>query len=106
MESGYLDDKDIRNAYVKAIQMAMHTWTNDMSSQIEALEAVGVETKRVANIVDWSFQTELDRICWEFIGKKKIKPRPTPGLDEAMHILDDHRRSCERILKQTMSRMC
>jgi len=42
-------------------------------------------------------------VCMGMIGTKKVGPRPTPMLDSAMRMLNDHRTCCERSLKRTMA---
>ena len=54
-------------------------------------------------IMEWSFQARMDEVCQTQLGTKRVGPKSVPMLDRAMRMLDDHRRICERMLRQTMS---
>ena len=55
----------------------------------------------MADIMEWSFQAKLDEVCMHMIGTKKVGPRPTPMLDNAIRMLNDHKAYCEGALKRT-----
>lgn len=87
---------------VGMFQHSMSEWITDSSAQITLMEAAEVDTKRAADILDWSFQTRLDEVCHEFLGTKKVKAKPTPMLDEAMRLLETQRKISENMLQNTM----
>ena len=89
--------------YVNAFQVAMERWMAMSKDQMAALESVQVEANRVSDIMEWSFQVKLDQVCMDMIGTKKVGPRPTPMLDSAMRMLNDHRSCCESALKRAMT---
>jgi hypothetical protein len=82
-------------SFVRACQAAFVGWAEDSRGYIEAMEAVGADTDRVADVLDWSFQRELDRVAMECIGKKKVGPRPTAMLDRANVLMEDPRSTAE-----------
>ena len=92
-----------RRGFVQAFQDAFGEWIGRAGKRIQAMEAVGVEAQRVMEIMEWSFQARMDEVCQTKLGTKRVGPKSVPMLDRAMRMLDDHRRVCERMLRQTMS---
>ena len=68
-----------------------------------AMEAVGVEARRAADILEWSFQAKLDEESSRQLGTKYVGPKASPMLDRAMRMMNDHRKNCERVLKEVMA---
>jgi hypothetical protein len=90
-------------SFVDVFQTVFSEWISSAKSQLEVLEALGVEANRVADIVEWSFQAALDKGSEQTIGTKTVGPRASPMLDSAMRVLNDHRAVCEVALRRVMA---
>ena len=94
---------DETSVFVNAFERTMADWTQRTKSSMKAMEAVGIEAKRIGDIVEWSFQAALDGQTDKLLGTKMVGPKVTPLLDSAMRVLDGQRKACELILRKTMS---
>ena len=97
------DTKVERQSFVAAFQRTMRGWLNDARHQMAAMEAVGVEARRATDILEWSFQAKLDEESSRQLGTKYVGPKASPMLDRAMRMMNDHRKNCERVLKEVMA---
>ena len=91
-------------SFVGTFQKTMDDWIGRTKSHLSAMEAVGIEARRIADIVEWSFQAALDQASMKELGSKIVGPRSSPLLDSAMRMLNDHRKLCETNLKRVMSK--
>ena len=89
-------------SFSSAFQAAMAPWSSNITQHISALSAANVETQRIVDILDWSFQAAFEETCEKHVGTKLVGPRATPRLDRALHLLTEHRRACERELRSVM----
>ncbi len=104
MEGGKPPKTDFeQQQFANAFQVAMAEWLEQTESRVAAMEAVGVEAGRVADILDWSFQAALDEVCQRRLGSKRVGIGKSVMLDRAMRLLNDHRMLCERNLKMVMA---
>ena len=82
----------------------MDDWIGQTKSHLCAMEAVGIEARRIADIVEWSFQAAMDQASMKELGSKVVGPNSSPLLDSAMRMLNDQRKLCESNLKRVMSK--
>ena len=90
-------------AWVNFCRAAFDTWTASTNNLIDALQAVGIENDRLADILDWSFQVQLDTVSNQFLGVKKVSLAKPPRVDPATDLANQQRETCEAILKQCMA---
>ena len=90
-------------SFVETYQKSMAEWMGVTKTRLETMEAMEIDTTRIAAIVEWSFQAALDRGSAKELGTKLVGPKATPLLDSAMKMLNGHRKVCESNLKQTMA---
>jgi hypothetical protein len=95
--------KDDTSSFVDTFQRTMDNWIGQTKTRVHAMEAVGTEARRIADIVEWSFQVAMDQASYTALGTKRVGPRATPLLNSAMRMLNDHRKVCEDILKKVIS---
>ena len=95
-------DPDGLASFAKAYCTAFKAWAKETSSMITALDAVDMDTQRLADLVEWSFQTQLDKVSLVHVGRKSVGPSSTPYMTRAMKLLNKQRLSCELILKEVM----
>jgi hypothetical protein len=91
-----------QQGFVNAYQSAMRAWIDGITPKIKAMEALHTESRRIADILEWSFQARIDKVSKAQIGTKFVGPRPVPLLDRAMNALNDHRVVCECMLKRVV----
>jgi hypothetical protein len=90
--------------FSRAFQTAFQGWIKDAKSTIAAMDAVDADSRRMADVLEWSFQKKLDEIAYAQIGKKWVGPASSPLLDGAIRGLNSQRRACEIVLKDVMGR--
>lgn len=90
-------------SFVEVFQQVFEEWTESTRTQMQMLEALGVEYNRVVDLVEWSFQVALDKGAAQKLGTKRIGPRATPMLDSAMRVLNGHRLVCETALRRIVA---
>ena len=89
-----------RFLFVQAFNATMEEFIMESKDKLEAMEAVGIESRRIADILEWSFQAKLDEECKKQLGTKLVGPKATPMLTRAMRMLRDHKQVCEDTLKR------
>ena len=92
-----------RHSFVWGFRTAMGAWMDETTTKIEMMEAVDTEANRIADILEWSFQAKLDKVCKEQLGTKIVGPKSTPMLTKAMKMLRDHHKICEGVVKEIMA---
>jgi hypothetical protein len=90
-------------SWVNACKSVFSDWISHTGRLTQALEAMGAENSRIADILDWSFQRELDAVCESKLGCKVTGSRPATRVPRAIQLLNDQRRVCESVLKQCMN---
>ena len=55
-------NKKESESFINVFQEVMADWITDTRSHLDLLEALGVESRRIADILEWSFQVALDRV--------------------------------------------
>ena len=86
-------------SFVATYKATFGEWMKTVKTQVEVMEAVEVEARRITDIVEWSFQKALDEGSQKELDTKNVGPKSTPMLDSAMRMLDGHRKTCETNLK-------
>ena len=62
----------------------------DRSDEITLVRnGIGIEARRIADIVEWSFQAAMDQASMKELGSKVVGPKSSPLLDSAMGMLND-----------------
>jgi hypothetical protein len=89
--------------WVDACSVAFNRWVADTGSLLASLEAVDVENDRIADILDWSFQRELDTVANSVLGCRKVGSGKPTHLHASIRLLNDNRVFCERLLKRCMN---
>ena len=82
-------------SWVNACRVAFEKWTRDAGSLVDALQAIAIESDRIADILDWSFQKELDTVAFSFLGRKKVGLHPQPQMDATVKLLTGQRNTCD-----------
>ena len=85
-------------SWVLACRGQFARWINQAGGIIKALDASNVESSRIADILDWSFQCALDKAADKHLGTKKIRIRPTPGLDSTTRLLVEQRQAAQELM--------
>jgi len=85
-------------SWVMACREQFSKWLGEAGGIIRALDASKVESQRIADILDWSFQCALDGVAVDHLGTKDIRPRPTPGLDAATKLLVQQRQVAQDLM--------
>jgi len=85
-------------SWVMACREQFGKWIGEAGGIIRALEACNVESQRIADILDWSFQKALDEVAAVHLGTKHIRIRPTPGLDAATKLLVQQRQTAQDLM--------
>jgi hypothetical protein len=85
-------------SWVIACREQFGKWLGEAGGIIRALEACNVESQRIADILDWSFQKALDEVAAAHLGTKHIRERPTPGLDAATKLLVQQRHVAQDLM--------
>jgi len=89
--------------FVATYQQVFGRFIGNARTQIAAMEAVSVEARRIADIVEWSFQKALDEGSSIEMSTKLLGPKHTPMLNAAMRLLNGQRKTCEYNLKRVMA---
>lgn len=89
--------------FISAYQESMTLWMQQAGTQIPALEAAGVDARRISDILEWSFQAKWDETSAKQVGTKFVGPKTTPMLNKAMRLLEQHRKMCENALKKVVA---
>jgi hypothetical protein len=89
-------------SWVIACRKVFDSWVTKTGSFVQALKAVGTESDRIADLLDWSFQLELDSIANQVLGRKTVRTAASPKVSAAIRILNDHRKASEAIMLQCM----
>ena len=95
-------DQEGLATFAKAYRTAFKSWIKQTKSMISALEAVETDTQRLADLVEWSFQIQLDKVSLEQVGRKSVGPSSTPTMTRSIKLLNKQRLNCEAILKEVM----
>lgn len=90
-------------SWIRACQARFTDWIKQTSDIVCAVTAVGVDTSKVAEMLEWSFQCALDQLAAEHLGTKIRSPTPPPPLDVATRMAVEQRQVCENIMKQVMT---
>ena len=85
-------------SWVLACRKQFTSWIKEAGGIIKALDASRVESERIADILDWSFQSALDEVADVQLGTNKIRLRPTPGLDATTRLLIEQRQSTQELM--------
>jgi hypothetical protein len=85
-------------SWVHACRAQFAKWIGEAGGIIKALDASRVESQRISDILDWSFQRALDDVAFTELGTKRIRLRPTPGLDAATKLLIEQRQVAEDVM--------
>ena len=89
-------------SWVTACRQQFTKWLGEADGIIKALDASKVESQRIADILDWSFQCALDGVAADHLGTKDIRIRPTPGLDAATKLLVQQRQVAQDLMWLTL----
>jgi len=89
-------------SWVLACRAQFTKWIGEAGGIIKALDASRVESQRISDILDWSFQRALDDVAYTQLGTKHICLRPTPGLDAATKLLVEQRQVAEDVMWLTI----
>ena len=73
-------------------------WLDEAGGIIKTLDACEAENQRIADVLDWSFQAALDEVADTHLGTKRIRLRPTPGLDTASKLLVQQRQVAQELM--------
>ena len=90
-------------SWVSACQSRFKVWMEEARKATHALEAVDADSKRIADILEWSFQRALDEVAAEQLGTKKVGLRPAPAVDRAMDLLISQKKVAECLMKRVMN---
>jgi hypothetical protein len=90
-------------SWVNACRSVFTDWISKTGHLTQALDALGAENSRIADILDWSFQLELDRISALKLGFKTQGNQRTSRVPTAIKLLNDQRLACEDALKHAMN---
>ena len=85
-------------SWVLACRAQFAEWLNEAGGIIRTLDASKVESQRIADILDWSFQRALDEVSNTYLGTKHVRARPTPGLDAATKLLVQQRQVAQDVM--------
>jgi hypothetical protein len=85
-------------SWVIACRAQFAKWIGEAGGIIKALDASRVESQRISDILDWSFQRALDDVAYTQLGTKHIRLRPTPGLDAATKLLVEQRQVAQDVM--------
>ena len=89
-------------SWVVACRGQFAEWLGEAGGIIKSLDASKVESQRIADILDWSFQRALDGVAADHLGTKDIRIRPTPGLDAATKLLVQQRQVAQELMWLTL----
>ena len=79
--------------------MRFSRWVGHQSMVLEAARAASLDSQCVADVIDWSFQCELDALAAEHLGTRWVGKRATPVLDAAMRMAVQHKEVCSDIMR-------
>jgi hypothetical protein len=99
-------DQEGLTTFASAYRIAFKSWITRTKSTIQALEAVDTDTQRLADIVEGSFQMQLDEVSLKQVGRKSVGPLSTPTMTRSIKLLNKQRLNCEAILKEVMHDPC
>ena len=81
------------------------TWISETNDLMRATRAAGIESSRVGDVLDWSFQLALDQLAAEQLGSRIVGPQQPLSVDSLMRMCIDQRDMCENIMKRVMKDM-
>jgi hypothetical protein len=90
-------------SWVDACQGRFAAWIRDTEDLLRAVREVGVDSSRIGNILDWSFQLSLDQLTAEQLGSRFVGPQKPLTVDALTRMASEQRDMCETIMKRVMS---
>ena len=81
---------------VRAYQDAFGTWLRSVEAHLASAEGKAARPDELAEVLERSFQTQLDDVSLEQLGRKLIGPTSSPVMTDAVKELDNRRRVCKR----------
>ena len=85
-------------SWVHACRAQFAKWIDEAGGIIKTLDATKVESQRISDILDWSFQRALDDVAYVQLGTKHIRLHPAPGLDAATKLLVEQRQVAQDVM--------
>jgi hypothetical protein len=90
-------------SWVDACQAKFATWISETKYMMRTLNAVGADSQRISDILEWSFQKALDEVAFDRLGTKFVGPKSTPKLDTATNLAIQQREVSEDVMKRIMA---
>ena len=90
-------------SWVNACQTRFKTWIEEAHGATRALDAVGADSNRIADILEWSFQRAMDEVAADQLGTKWVGLGSTPTIDKAMDLLISQKKVAECLMKRVMN---
>ena len=90
-------------SWVNACRAKFVKWMADGERTIRILQAVDADDKRIAEVLEWSFQLALDEVAADRLGTKIVGPKAVPTMDAASRLLIGQRTVAEDIMKRVMA---
>jgi hypothetical protein len=81
---------------VSAFQEAFREWHASVKAHLASPAGVDARPGDMCEVLEKSFQTQLDDVALEQIGRKLIGPASTPIMSAAVKRLNERRQECER----------
>jgi hypothetical protein len=88
---------------VSAFANSFENWVDNTKSQVEALQENADNNASIADVMEYSFQSQLDEITDKLLGSRVVGPPPTPRMHSTISLLNSQRKACERTLRRVIS---
>lgn len=97
-----IPDRNTDLSWVRACSDSLHKWATRHATIIQQLNAAdtNITPECVADILDWGFQRELDKVASDHLGTKTVRGRTTPSMDAAMRMASAHKKTCRKHMQK------